>query len=636
MIPILYPSTETAFTSEGLGRLTDARKCEVTEERNGTYELVLEYPVSGDMTTELVPGRYIFATHDDSGVPQAFQIYNVSIPLEGFVTVRAWHISYALNTIVVEPFTASTCAAAMAGLSTNSMNTNPFTFWTNKTVSADFAVTTPKSVREVLGGSAGSILDVYGKGEYEFDMFTVKLHLNRGQNNGVQIRYGKNLTKLDQTIDGSNVYNAIVPYWQNNEDMVYVDHVVVRTGETAKGVVPYDLSGEFDDAPTSAELETRAQAIIDASDNYALKENINVDFVPLWQTEEYKQYADLERVKLCDTVNIYYEKAGVNVTAQVVKVVYNTLLDRYNSMTIGEPRTTLAQQIAQEVVEQVTPQVPVIIRRTIIKTDGTYPSGWKGSTAIENATYSAHAETTGFHADGQMNAEGFEFTSVDESDNSYEKLSGLVDAQNDITQVKLENSVGNATTLQATGISTTGAINALGDIKGRTHIAKNTTGNGAQVVYQFTDLSDATAANIWAQRSNYGGRLRFREHSGNSGGILGTYEEYVLPTVDVGRAANATYDILTSKTIRTGEAVASAAVKSGYGDINVTFSPAFPSGTTPIVIACLGATAITNTNAGQVSLWVMKGTITNTGFTARFFNSTATNITPSILYFAIV
>jgi hypothetical protein len=127
-------------------------------------------------------------------------------------------------------------------------------------------------------------------------------------------------------------------------------------------------------------------------------------------------------------------------------------------MVIGEPRTSLAQQIAQEVIEQVTPQVPVIIRRTIIKTDGTYPSGWKGSTAIENATYSSHAETTGFHADGQMNAEGFEFTSVDESDNYYEKLSGFVDAPDGITQLRLENSDGDATTLQTTGINTTGTI----------------------------------------------------------------------------------------------------------------------------------------------------------------------------------
>ena len=178
MVPILFAATETAFTSNGLGRLAAAPKCEVTEERNGVYELVMEYPVNGKMYDQIECGKYIYATHDEGKVPQAFQIYNMSTPLDGVVTINAWHISYALNTIIVAPFTAGSCTAAIAGVKTNSMNTNPFTFWTDKSVTADFETTLPMSARAILGGTQGSILDVYGKGEYEFDMYTVKLHLN--------------------------------------------------------------------------------------------------------------------------------------------------------------------------------------------------------------------------------------------------------------------------------------------------------------------------------------------------------------------------------------------------------------------------------------------------------------------------
>lgn len=87
--------------------------------------------------------------------------------------------------------------------------------------------------------------------------------------------------------------------------------------------------------------------------------------------------------------------------------------------------------------------------------------------------------------------------------------------------------------------------------------------------------------------------------------------------------------------IQIGTAVASTAIKSGYGDIEVTFPVAFKADTEPHIMVCLSAGSITNTNAANVSLWVMSRTVTNEGFTARFFNSTVTNITPTISWIAI-
>ena len=364
MTPKLFPSNETDFTTEGLGRLADARRCEVTEERNGQYELVLEYPVGGPLIGSLLAGNFIFATHDNSGAPQAFQIYSTEEELDGWLTVRAWHISYLLNSIILKPFTATSCADAVSKLSTKSINTNPFTFWTDKAVTANFSLDVPKSVRAVLGGSEGSLLDTYGKGEYEFDMFTVKLHLNRGADRGVAIRYGKNLVSLDRELDASNVYNAVVPYWTDGETTVSLDHTVVRTGETQGRVIALDLSGDFDEAPTTTALENRAQARVDASSSYQLKENLKIDFVQLWQTTDYKDVANLERVSLCDTVHIIYTKRGITATAKCIKVVYDTLRERYVEMELGEPRTSLAQEIQDTVVQPALGTVPT---KTMLK-----------------------------------------------------------------------------------------------------------------------------------------------------------------------------------------------------------------------------------------------------------------------------
>ena len=360
MIPILFQNTETTFTSNGLGRLSDCVRCVVTEERNGLPELELDYPIDGPLADKLVADNIIYATHDDDRDPQPYQIYNVETPLQGLMTVKAWHIAYNARNVIVKPFTAVSCADALAKIAPNAMTACPYTFWTDKAVSSPFSVSVPWDVWSLLGGTQGSILDVYGKGEYEFDKWAIKLWLNRGSNQGVTIRYGKNLTSLNKQIDASNVYNAVAPFWSDMDgtQVVSLDHLVVRTGETAKRAQVLDLSEDFEDAPTTAQLEAKAQSIVDSSTNYEVNENIKVEFVQLWQTEDYKDIAPLQKVRLCDTVNIFYAKAGVNATAKVIKTVYNTLLERYDSMELGAPKTSLSQQITETVEEAILPQVP--------------------------------------------------------------------------------------------------------------------------------------------------------------------------------------------------------------------------------------------------------------------------------------
>lgn len=382
MTPILFSSAETAFTSNGLGRLSDAKKCEVTEERNGEYELVLEYPVTGPLIDSLVPGAYIYTTHDNHGDAQAFQIYSVSEPIKGFVTINAWHISYALNNIILQPFTAASCSLAVAAIVPNSINTNAFTFTTDKNVVKDFVLDVPRSVRSVLGGSSGSLLDVYGKGEYEFDMFNVSLKVNRGSNRGVTIRYGKNLSSLERQLDASNVYNAVVPYWisADGSEKVYLDHTVVKTGEIEGKAIALDLSEKFDTAPTTLQLESAAQTYVDTTENYTLKENLKFDFVQLWQTEEYKDVSSLERVSLCDTVTIVYTKRGITASAKCIKVVYDALKERYISMELGEPRTSLTQQISEQIVGSGAVGLPAtsIMKSAIAKATELISGGFGG------------------------------------------------------------------------------------------------------------------------------------------------------------------------------------------------------------------------------------------------------------------
>ena len=352
MIPILYAGNEQQFLHNGFGRLADAITCTATEERNGQYELEMTYPISGIHYQDIALGRIIFAKTEEGGNNQAFIIYKISRPIDGIVTINAEHISYLLNGFVVMPFTATSCADAFLHIAPNMAVSTPFTFGTNVSSNVGFTLSAPRSARSLLGGEQGSILDVYGGYDYKFDNFSVYLYDHRGNDNAVTIRYGKNLTDLKDTDDSTNIYTGIVPFWQDSESntIVYLTEKVVYT--THADDYPYkilrtiDFSSDFETQPTQEQLRAKAEQYIASHGSvWKPKNNIDVSFVNLGQTEEYKDIIALQRVRLCDIVTVIYEKLGVHVKTKVIKTVYNVLTEKYDSISLGDTTYSLAKAV---------------------------------------------------------------------------------------------------------------------------------------------------------------------------------------------------------------------------------------------------------------------------------------------------
>lgn len=362
MIPVLYEQNEIQFQNNGIGRLTDAISCEVEENLNGLYELTMTYPITGQHYSDILENRIILAEPFEGGNWQPFIIYRISRPLNGIVTVNAEHISYLLNKIIVMPYTAGSCAQALSFLPSYTANDCPFIFWTDKSVTGTFKVDYPRPARGLLGGEDGSILDVYGKGEYAFDRFTVRLYVNRGADRGVTIRYGKNLTELVRDSDISNVYTGIVPYWKKEEELVTLPEEIVWSdyrSQFANDIVKaVDMSSNWQDAPTVEQLRTAAVQYVTRNEGWKINENIKISFVALWQTEEYKNIAAVERVRLGDTVHVIYDALNVSVSAEVIKTVYDSLTERYVSIELGAKQNTLGtvlkDAIAPEIVSETT------------------------------------------------------------------------------------------------------------------------------------------------------------------------------------------------------------------------------------------------------------------------------------------
>lgn len=349
--PILYSAMETNFDHNGIGILSACASCLVTEEANGAFELAMQYPMDGVHFAEIGDRAIIKAKADQFREPQLFRVYAISKPMNGIVTVLAEHISYDLSGIPVKPFTASAASSALSGLKDNAVVDCPFTFWTDKATQANFKVSAPASIRSRLGGVAGSILDVYG-GEYEFDNYTVKLHNNRGQNRGVSIRYGKNLTDIQQDQNCSNVATGVYPYWVDIEGKTLVElpERIINAPGTYNFVKirTLDLSSEFEEQPTVEQLRSKTETYIKNNNIGVPAVSWSVSFEQLSKSEEYKHLALLERVSLFDTVNVEFPALGVSATAKAVKMVYDVISDRVESVTLGSVRANIADTVATQ------------------------------------------------------------------------------------------------------------------------------------------------------------------------------------------------------------------------------------------------------------------------------------------------
>ncbi len=346
MRPILFDKSARDFTTNGLGRI-ECVSCEVSWTANGERELEAVVSVTSPHVSEVVNDNILAVIPYDGGTLQAFRIYRVTKPLSGTFTVYARHISYWLSYIPCRPFTASSVTEALQGLKDNALEECPFTFWTDKSTRANYNQEAPESILSRLGGVEGSILDAYG-GDYDFDNFTVRLWNDFGRDQNVTIRYGKNLTDINQETSIENTITGLVPFWMSEESVVYYNGVVeadTAANFSHKRTVAYDFSGDFTEAPTAEQLKARAERYIVRNKVGIPKVNIKVSFVALWQTEEYKNIAPLERLRVFDYVTVYYPKLDISAKAQIIRTRYDCLRERYVEIELGELRSNFANTV---------------------------------------------------------------------------------------------------------------------------------------------------------------------------------------------------------------------------------------------------------------------------------------------------
>ena len=357
---------------EVIGTLDDLGQYQVAE-AGSTWTLTMIYPATGRYAQQITTNTYIYA---QPAIGRDLHLFDITEIAEG-----EWDGAEALEITATCPVTPDvpreynqmTVAQALSYISEHAaqIQSCPFTFSTEPKSAGDewatqlleFWSEAPTSLREILGTDAGALSNVFG-GEWEYDDFRMILHEERGHDNGVQYRYGKNITDISERINIDDLYTHAFSYWKgtassstNTEQGQYY----VKRGTIIKALddqydqmfptprmLIIDASSDFEQEPTTEELDAYTRKYIKDNKVGEPTVTINVSVVDLASTEEYEDIVSLETVNLCDTVTVVFPQFGVDIKAKVTAIEYDVLLGKNNFVTIGQTDVKLSDLIAQD------------------------------------------------------------------------------------------------------------------------------------------------------------------------------------------------------------------------------------------------------------------------------------------------
>lgn len=354
MIPKIMDDTkslkELVNDKTCIGRLSECSECYVEEERNGAYTLTLSVPITAKYYSKLKLGGILKVKSNQEDDEQLFRIETITEPYGDLVEVLANHISYDLLKTTVKPCSTTGADNACKLIMQNMTGGSAFT------ISTDFVGTRgkfnneiPQPARSLFGGQDGSLIDTYG-GEWHFDNLTCELLKSRGIDRNVQLRYGKNITSIEQEKNIESLYTHIQPYVTvESEAIVGTLHELTKVSDDNIKIYNLDLTSKFDTTETTPSVEDIDKACdtyIKNNDLTTPKVNIKLEYVNLAEVQEYKELFMSEKVALCDTVHIYFPKLDINASAKVISYKYNVLKERYEELEIGDTKSSFVGTIA--------------------------------------------------------------------------------------------------------------------------------------------------------------------------------------------------------------------------------------------------------------------------------------------------
>lgn len=323
----LFNSTDKIFTSNG-DKVIIPTKAKIHKEDNGAFYLDLETGL--EYVNDLVQGAIIVAP-----TPQGEQAFRLSNPekSKSKVKVKAYHVFYdSKNYLIADSYVVDkNCNDALDHLNAATDNLSPFT-----TVSDIANVNSYRCVRTSLYEAITTVIERWG-GHLVRDNFLIKVMASIGQDNGVTVRYAKNLKEITCIENWDNVVTKLMPVGKDGlllpEQYIYseIQYPIPYTKTVSfeqKDVNEDDYKDEQGNLDENAYREALIEDLREQATTY-----IQINSIP---KINYTLKANLEKITdIGDTIEVIDERLGVDITTNLISYDYDCILGKYTELEFG-------------------------------------------------------------------------------------------------------------------------------------------------------------------------------------------------------------------------------------------------------------------------------------------------------------
>ncbi|EKZ0219681.1 peptidoglycan DD-metalloendopeptidase family protein [Enterococcus faecalis] len=363
LIPVIFKPGEKDFSTNGLGRLVDATRCEITEKANGKYELEMDYPAISRFSDYFENGYQIKAKPNDLEEYHIFEIKQTfKDTFTNSIVIYAQSRTYKLGNRQVRLVTVDNRngAEAMKLIEQNMDEPCDIKLYSdiNTASSTTFEA---RNVLNCIAGEQGSLLQYWG-GEIKREPFKLSLLRRRGRDNVGTVRYGKDLKGLTIKFDWQSIVTKVLPFaeLQSGADgtsqriygnAVKSEYISKYPDVYAQYIQFTEDQGVKDIASLNKVASKYFTTLYPGSDKP--KVSIELEIEKLTDSEEAKEFAKMRNYNLFDTFTVYHKLYDIDIQTKVTGIVYDALAEKTIKITAGDIQVAFYKQQSQDFQEAI-------------------------------------------------------------------------------------------------------------------------------------------------------------------------------------------------------------------------------------------------------------------------------------------
>ncbi|EGO8910334.1 hypothetical protein D5Q72_08990 [Enterococcus faecalis] len=363
MIPVIFKPREKDFTTNGLGRLIDATRCEITEEANGKYELEMDYPAISRFSDYFENGYQIKAKPNDLEEYHIFEIKQTfKDTFTNSIVIYAQSRTYKLGNRQVRLVTVDNRNGSEAMKLIEQNMDEPCDIKLHSDINtASSTIFEARNVLNCIAGEQGSLLQYWG-GEIKREPFKLSLLRRRGRDNVGTVRYGKDLKGLTIKFDWQSIVTKVLPFaeLQSGADgtsqriygnAVKSEYITKYPDVYAQYVQFTEDQGVKDLSSLNKVAGKYFTTLYPGSDKP--KVSIELEIEKLTDSEEAKEFAKMRNYNLFDTFTVYHKFYDIDIQTKVTGIVYDALAEKTIKITAGDIQVAFYKQQSQDFQEAI-------------------------------------------------------------------------------------------------------------------------------------------------------------------------------------------------------------------------------------------------------------------------------------------